>query len=110
MAYLQEISRNKIKMMELFLINPQFVELLSDPKDSPSDVLSLQYSQLFPYAWVNNTVDEEQTFVCFDIDVPKVINKSIKEVQLWVWIFTHENLMRMSDGSGTRLDVFCIMC
>ena len=103
MAFLNEFSSDKSKMLQLFLSDREFVDIVTSSTNRPIPDLSLRYSQVFPYSWIPGTATETKTFVCFDVDVPRVITSAIKDVQLSVWGFTHESLMRTS--TGTRTDI-----
>jgi hypothetical protein len=64
--------------------------------------MSLQYDQVFPYPWLDKTVTDAKSYLCFDVTIPRVSTAVIKDVNLHIWTFTHKSLMRTS--LGTRID------
>ena len=70
---------------------------------SPSDVI---YTQVFPYEYVPYTVEHGKTFICAEVDIRRVTNKTFLVPQLYVWVFTHESLVRLP-GGGLRVDSIC---
>lgn len=102
MAFLAEFSRIKSDILRLLLTSQEFTNLVTNSTEYTAPYLNLRYTQVFPYSWIDGTVTEEKTFVCFDIDVPRINTPAIKTVVLTVWLFSHENLMRTS--TGTRID------
>jgi hypothetical protein len=52
---------------------------------------------------VPKTVSEGSTFICFDVDVIEVVNKTFLLPAIYVWVFTHESKLRLPQG-GVRTD------
>jgi hypothetical protein len=63
------------------------------------------YNRVFPYAHVPSVSETGQAFICFDIDVPSVKSNIIKNVEIKIYVFAHQNIMRLPDGGGMRIDV-----
>lgn len=63
----------------------------------------LPYRQIFPYEFIPDTVEDGQTFICFDVDLLKVENKTFYYPVIYVWVLTHKSRMRL-DGGGLLLD------
>ena len=101
-ANLVELSSTKARLLQTFLSNQALVDLIKGTENNPLPALDLRYSQVFPYAWVDETITEQKTYLCFELDVPRVYSGIVKEVQLSVWLFTHKSLMRTP--SGTLID------
>lgn len=108
MAFLAEFSRIKSDILRLLLTSQEFTNLVTNSTEYTAPYLNLRYTQVFPYPWLDDTVTEEKTFVCFDIDSPRVISQTIKTINLTVWEFSHENLMKMSNGTRTDVLASCI--
>lgn len=102
---LEEFFDYKNQLMKDILTNPQIVKLLSD-KGSPIDAAELAYTQVFPYEYIPETVEHGDTFICFDVDIQKTLNKTYLSPTLYVWVFTHKSLLRMSEG-GVLTDRLC---
>lgn len=105
MANFAEITVYKDRMAQAFCTSDRIAELLrlaDQPLISGKD---LMYSRVFPYAHVPNVSEEGRSFICFDIDVPAVKSNIIKTVQISIYVMAHQNIMRLPDGGGMRIDV-----
>lgn len=98
---LQEFFQYKNKIMELFCNNQELVELVSGNPDT--DGLTLPYTRIFPFEFVPETIDDGDTFICYDVDIPEIDNEVIYSPVIWVWIFTHKSRLRLPKG-GVRTD------
>ena len=95
----------KNKLMEDLLTNKSITDLINE--DIPSNkIKSLAYTQIFPYEYVPNTIEEGKTFVCFDVDIQESSNKSFLLPTLYIWVFTHKSILRLPQG-GVRTDFLC---
>lgn len=100
---LEELFDYKNRLMKDLCSNKEVVTLVTDNENSKVPNHTLAYSQIFPYEFVPETVDNGQTFICFDVDITNVINKTFYTPVLYIWIFTHKSKMRLPDG-GIRVD------
>lgn len=103
---LDEFFNYKNQLMEDLLTNAEIVKLMSDScaiTDSPVD---LCYTQIFPFEYIPDTVEHGQTFICFDVDVQKSLNKTFLIPVIYIWVFTHKSKMRLPEG-GIRVDNIC---
>lgn len=101
---LDEFFDYKNRFMKDLCCNKEIVTLITDKENSKVPNHTLAYSQVYPYEVVPETVDNGQTFVCFDVDIAEVINKTFYAPVLYVWVFTHKSKMRLSSG-GVRTDL-----
>lgn len=105
MANLQEITLYKDRMAQAFCTSSGLSDLLQ-LDNSPIVVgKDLMYARVFPYAHVPNVSEEGQSFICFDIDVPTVQSDIIKTVQINIYVMAHQNIMRLPENKGMRIDV-----
>lgn len=103
--HLDEFFKYKNKLMEDILTTPSIVDLIS-PGIKPEKIHDLAYRQVFPYEFVPDTVEQGDTFICFDVDIQKSVNKTYLLPTLYVWVFTHKSLLRLPEG-GVRTDRLC---
>ena len=95
----------KNQLMSDLLTNDEILKLLEDsdvvmrPEDFP-------YRRVFPYQFVPETVEEGKTFICFDVDVQRVSEKTYLNPVLYIWVITHKSIMRLPEG-GVRVDKIC---
>jgi len=101
---LEEFFDYKNRLMKELCCNKEIVTLITDKENSKVPNHTLAYSQVYPYEFVPETVDNGQTFVCFDVDIAEVVNKTFYVPVLYVWVFTHKSKMRLSTG-GVRTDI-----
>lgn len=102
---LRDLFDYKNQLMQDLLTNEKLVRLID--KDIPiADAGKLAYSKVFPYEYIPDTAKNGDTFVCFDVDVLSVVNKTFLNPTIYVWVFTHRTNQRLSEG-GLRIDEFC---
>ena len=102
---LDEFFDYKNQLMEDLLTNKDIVALINEDI-SFKKAASLRYTQVFPYEYVPETVETGKTFVCFDVDIQKSIDKTYLLPTIYVWVFTHKSKLRLPEG-GVRTDKLC---
>lgn len=102
--WLDELFNYKNELMKTFCCNKEIVQLITDSSDAPVPNYDLSYSQIYPFEFIPETVDEAQTFICFDVDITEVQSKTYYSPVVYVWIFTHKSKLRLPDNKGLRLD------
>lgn len=100
---LRDLFDYKNQLMKDICCSKEIVTLITDNKDSKVPNHTLPYTQVFPYEFVPETVDNGHTIVCFDVDIEYVENKTFYRPVLYIWIFTHKSKMRLDEG-GIRTD------
>lgn len=107
---LDETFGYKNLLMEQVCKNETIVKLITKNKDAAIPNHALPYSQVFPCEWVPDTIDYAKTFICFDVDITSVPNKTFYLPVLYVWVFTHKsNLRAPADmGGGLTVDRVCV--
>lgn len=104
---LEELYDYKNEVMRCLCSNPNIVQLLTDSESAPVPNYDLIYSNIFPYEFIPETVNSAQTFICFDVDIVSVPNKTFYYPALYVWVFTHKSKLRLPQG-GLRLDQLAV--
>lgn len=100
---LDELFDYKNQLMDDMLTNEQIIRLLSDDGKTLTSPETLMYSQVFPYEYVPDVVEHGQTFVCCEVDIKDVVNKTFLVPVLYIWVFTHKSKVRLP-GGGVRTD------
>ncbi len=103
---LQEFFDYKNQLMGDLLTNEEIVRLLDDDI-ALEDAGSLAYESVFPCEYVPETVQDGKTFICFDVDIQKSVNKTYLLPTLYVWVFAHRSRLRLPNGGGVRTDKLC---
>lgn len=102
---LRDLFDYKNQLMQDILTNEDIVKLIDKDIDMENSA-SLAYKRVFPYEYIPETAKNGDTFVCFDVDILDVSNKTFLTPTLYIWVFTHRSNMRLSKG-GLRVDEFC---
>ena len=102
---LQDFYDYKNKLMEDLLTTAEIVSLI-ESDISLEDAHQLAYTRVFPYEYIPETVQEGNTFICFDVDIEKSINKTFYLPTIRIWVFTHKSKLRLPEG-GVRTDKLC---
>lgn len=100
---LDELFDYKNQLMDDMLTNEQIIRLLSDDGKTLTSPETLMYSQVFPYEYVPDVVEHGQTFICCEVDIKDVVNKTFLVPVLYIWVFTHKSKVRLP-GGGVRTD------
>ena len=100
---LDEFYDYKNLLMELLCSSENVVRLVTDSATEPVPNYDLPYKQIFPFEFIPETVGEGKTFICFDVDIDRVYNKTFYEPVLYIWAFTHSSKLVMPEG-GIRTD------
>lgn len=103
---LQEFYDYKNKLMKDLLTNESIVKLINEDYTLKT-AGALAYSQVFPCEYVPETVQDGKTFICFDVDVQRTVNKTYLLPTLYIWTFSHKSKLRLPDGGGIRPDRIC---
>lgn len=104
MAHLEEFTTYKQTLMQAICTNDNIIKLLKKPTD-PETLTGrdLRYKRIFPYNYVPLTVENATTFICFAVTAPNVTDNVISTLRLYVWVFTHQDLMKTENGMRTDL-------
>lgn len=102
---LQEFFDYKNQLMKDILTNEEIVKLVNEDIQM-EDAASLAYTQVFPCEYVPETVQAGKTFVCFDVDIQRSLDKTFLIPTIYVWVFTHRSNLRLPEG-GVRTDKLC---
>lgn len=103
---LEEFYDYKNQLMEDLLTTESIVKLIDETVDL-KDAASLAYQNVFPYEFIPETVEHACTYICFEVDIQKVANKTFYLPTLYIWVFTHKSKMRLENGDGVRTDKLC---
>ena len=98
---LRDFYDYKNRLMEDLLTSESIVSLIH-PNGKVEDPASLAYTQVFPCEYIPETVQGGQTFICFDVDVQGVSNKTFLTPVLYIWVFTHRSNLRLSSRKTIR--------
>lgn len=100
---LEELYDYKNKLMGHLCCDSEVVKAVTDNDSADVPNHDLPYTQIFPYEYVPETVNDARTFICFDMDIVSVPNKTVYIPVIYVWVFTHKSRLRAEDG-GCTLD------
>lgn len=103
---LEEFFDYKNKLMEDLLTNEEIVRLI-DENIKLEDAHTLSYHRVFPCEYVPETIEHGDTYICFDVDIQAVLDKTFLSPTLYIWVFTHRSKLRLPNGGGVRTDKLC---
>lgn len=91
--------------MEDLLSSEKIVKLI-DPEIEFDNANLLAYTHIFPYEQLPSTTEDGRTYVCFDVDIERVYNKTFLAPTIYIWVFSHHSALRLPKG-GVRTDEIC---
>ena len=105
----RDLAYIKATVISRLLKSDEFVKVMLRKEDFTDDErYGMEYTQVFDYPYVDGTQKEVMPFVCVET-VCRGTNRTVKSVDLYIWIFVHRNCMKMDqiDKSygGNRADV-----
>ena len=104
---LDEFFDYKNRLMETLCSNENIVRLITDSESADIPNYKLAYTQIYPFEYIPDTVDDGRTFICFDVDIARVYDKTYYQPVLYLWIFTHKSKIRLKQG-GIRTDQLAV--
>lgn len=109
---LKDIGVYKNRLVSAILNSNNIIQLLLN-KDtySEEEVDDLMYTQIFPYLYVDGTQIEVLSYLCLEVNVPRIPTTTIKDIQIIIWAYCHKDCMRYSKKGflGTRADILADM-
>lgn len=103
---LEEFYDYKNQLMKDLLTTESIVKLI-DENTSVANAPSLAYTQVFPFEFIPETIEQGKVYICFDIDISKAASKTFYLPTLYVWVFAHKSKLRLPNGGGVRTDRLC---
>ena len=98
---LEEFYDYKNRFMGDLCKNEEIVKLVTWDENPEVPNHKLPYTQFFPYEYVPETENDSRTFICFDVDIVTVPDKTFYVPVLYVWEFAHKSKMRLPQGGVT---------
>lgn len=100
---LRELFDYKNLIMKSLCCNEKIVKLLTGKDDVTVPAHELPYTQIYPFEFIPETADDSRTYICFDVDISSVPDKTFYNPVLYIWIVVHKSQMRLPEG-GVRID------
>jgi hypothetical protein len=99
-----ELFNYKNRLMRDILTNETIVRLIDDGYVDGDDPKKYIYERVFPYEFVPDVTEHGKTFICCEVDIKEVLDKTFLVPVIYIWVFTHESKLRLPDGEGVRVD------
>lgn len=108
--YLEELYDYKNLLVKELCSDPKIVKLVTGNDNAAVPNHGLPYTQVFPYEYIPDTVNDAKTFICLDVDIVSVPNKTFYIPVIYIWAFTHTSRMRVEgeNGGAVLLDELAI--
>lgn len=100
---LQEFYDYKNRLMKDLCSNLEIVKLVTGDANPKVPNKNLPYTQIFPFQFIPETENDARTFICFDVDIVNVPNKTFYKPVIYIWIIAHKSNMRTA-SQGCRTD------
>ena len=107
------IIRYKRKLMSSIVNSPDLIKLIDskyvnadgDCIDVDDDEIGLVYKQIFPYYYIPDIQTETLSYVIMKVNGLGSIDKMYTKAEVYVCVISHQDIMRVKDGTGTRIDM-----
>ena len=111
-SILKDMGVYKDNLIAAFQASGDICELLFDKQPyTANDVHDLPYSRIFPYPHADGTQTDAASYICVEVDMPKIPTSTIKEMKVCIWACCQRQHMRYSKSgyAGTRADILADM-
>ena len=105
----------KSVLIQTFLDNSEIMEVLLgkgyDKKYTQDEIDDTVYKQIFPYLYIDETQTQTLSYICCEVETPRIPTGTIKDMMITIWVFCHKGVMKYSKKGyrGTRVDILCDM-
>ena len=108
---LKDIGTCKSAIINSFLDDTEIMEVMLGKKFTDEQVENIVYNQVFPYLYIDETQTETKTYICCEVNVPRIPTNTIKDMTITIWVFCHKDIMKYSKKGyrGTRTDILADM-
>lgn len=105
---LKDIGVYKNRLLSAIIQSKDVCELIlgNDYSDTNIDE-QLIYKNVFPYLYVDETQTKQESYICIEVDVPRTMDFSFKDMKIIIWCYCHKDIMKYSKKGylGTRADI-----
>lgn len=113
---LKDIGLLKNRILTLLLNSDDIMEILLGKgytqdqvwgNDENDDDYGIVYKQVFPHLYIDETQTKVLSYLCFEVDVPVIPTRTIKDMKIIVWAYCNKDCMRYAKKGylGTRSDI-----
>lgn len=100
---LEELYDYKNRLMKDICSDADVIQLVTGNANAAVPNRKMPYTQVFPYEYIPDTVDDGKTYICFDVDVTGTPNDTTYSLVLYVWVLMHKSAMHPKTG-GCAID------
>lgn len=94
---LAEIPLYRATAMDMISNNQKIKDYLTNRENSTVQSESLLFTQIFPYYFIPGTTQKGQSFITMVFRVPRVIDRTFKEIQIQIFIFSATKILPCVD-------------
>ena len=104
---LQDIGLYKDNLISMLLSDSSICKVLLGNDYTDNDISDLVYTQVFPYLYIDETQTEVLSYICIEVNIPRIPTGTMKDLKLIVWAYSHKNCMQcpIPKYHGTRPDI-----
>lgn len=109
---LKDIGKYKNRLFSTITQSEDIAELMlgqNYDKENGDEILTEKH--IFPYLYVDDTQVEQLSYICLEVEVPRTMDFSFKDMKVIIWCYCHRGIMKYSkkDYLGTRADILSDM-
>ena len=109
---LKDIGKYKHRLLSIIVNSKDICEAILGVNYNEENVdEELIYNNIFPYLYIDDTQTEQKSYICIEVDVPRTMDFTYKDMKIIVWCYCHKGIMKYSKKgySGTRSDILSDM-
>lgn len=109
---LKDIGVYKNRLLSIITESEDICEtILGEEYDKETSDDDLLYKHIFPYLYIDETQTKQESYICVEVDVPRTMDFTYKDMRIIVWCYCHKGTMKYSHEGymGTRADILSDM-
>lgn len=109
---LKDVGKYKNRLLSIIVNSNDICEVILGSGYNKENVdEQLIYSNIFPYLYIDDTQTEQKSYIGVEVDVPRTMNFTYKDMRITIWCYCHKGIMKYSKKgySGTRSDILSDM-
>ena len=103
--YLSEIPKYRDVIIQQICNNKTIIDLLRPDEQSNIKPEDMIYKYIYPYDHIVDKTTEVGTYLCFDVESPRIVNRAFVDLRICFWIITHDR--KIVTPKGLRSDLLC---
>lgn len=101
--HLEEVSKYRNTVIESICKCDKIIDLIRPPELPNLSIVDVADKYIFPYDRIIDKTTAVGVYICFDVVVPRVIDRAFDDYRIVIRVISHDRRMRTPNGLVTDL-------